>query len=277
MNKTKVYKTYAVETKAVDEDQGIYEAMVSTEAVDRDEDVLLASGADIANFLKNPVVLWGHNYWDPEAVVAIALDVVKIPGRGVKLVFQFIQRGISKTADLVHDLWAAGYLRAMSVGFIPKAFERRKDSEGEELVRGYLFTLWELLEGSIVTIPANQDALRLAYDAMREKGYSEQELKQVLIESNIYEEMRKAIQDELERMKELRQSLEKMISSGQVSDLSEADCQAEAIEPTTPEPDNNEPLPEAGAAHDASDEAELEKIAKALQVYFQIISNQFKR
>lgn len=172
----KIYKTFTVESKAVDEEQGIYEAMVSTESVDRDDDVLLADGCDVTNYLKNPIVLWGHNYYDPGAVVARALEITKIPGRGVKLVFQFVERGINATADLVHDLWAGGYLRAMSVGFIPKLRESRRSPDGEELARGFLYRLWELLEGSIVTIPANQDALRLAYEAMLSKGYVQDQL-----------------------------------------------------------------------------------------------------
>src|SRR3990167_5849613 len=176
---TLTYKTFTVETKAIDEDQGIYEAMVSTESVDRDADVLLADGAEIANYLKNPIVLFGHNYYQPDAVVARALEIVKIPGMGVKLVFQFLERGISKTADLVHDLWRMKFLNAMSVGFIPKKWERRQDANGEELARGYLFTLWEFLEGSIVTIPANQDALRLAYADLEAKGYSKSDLDEV--------------------------------------------------------------------------------------------------
>lgn len=66
----KQIKTFSIETKAVDPEQGIYEAMLSTEAVDRDGDVLLASGADTSAYLRNPVVLFGHNYNDPNAVVA---------------------------------------------------------------------------------------------------------------------------------------------------------------------------------------------------------------
>lgn len=177
-----IHKTFFVESKAIDAEQGIYEAMVSTESIDRDDDILLAEGCDVTNYLKNPLVLWGHNYWTPDAVVARALDVVKIPGRGVKLTFQFVTRGVNATADLVHDLWAGGYLRAMSVGFIPKLREARQDMAGNELRSGFLYRVWELLEGSIVTIPANQDALALAFDAMKAKGYDEQQLRGVLFE-----------------------------------------------------------------------------------------------
>ena len=154
----KQIKTFSIETKAVDPEQGIYEAMLSTEAVDRDGDVLLASGADTSAYLRNPVVLFGHNYNDPNAVVARALEITTISGSGIKLVFQFLQRGISQTADLVRALWDQKYLNAMSIGFIPKEFEPRPEG-------GLLFKAFEVLEGSIVTIPANASALRLALDA----------------------------------------------------------------------------------------------------------------
>jgi hypothetical protein len=157
VNMEKQIKTFAVETKAIDPEAGVYEAMLSTEAVDRDDDVLMASGADFGNYLKNPVVLFGHNYSDPEAVVAKMLEITAIPGAGIKIVFQFLKRGISKTADLVHDLWESRYLNAMSIGFIPKETTPRPES------RGLFFTLYEVLEGSIVTIPSNASALRLAF------------------------------------------------------------------------------------------------------------------
>jgi len=173
---TLTYKTFTVETKAIDEDQGIYEAMVSTESVDRDGDVLLADGAVLDNYVKNPVVLFGHDYRNPNAVVARALEVEKIAGKGIRLVFKFLGRGISTSADLVHDLWKEKFLNAMSVGFIPREMERRTDENGEQLARGLLFKVWEMLEGSIVTIPANQDALRLAYADLEAKGYSRDDI-----------------------------------------------------------------------------------------------------
>jgi hypothetical protein len=158
-NMEKQIKTFSVETKAVDPEAGIYEAMLSTEAVDRGGDILLASGGDASNYLKNPVVLFGHNYSDPEAIVARALEITAIPGSGIKLVFQFLQRGISQTADLVRALWDQHFLNAMSIGFIPKETEPRGDAQG------VIYKAYEILEGSIVTIPANASALRLALDA----------------------------------------------------------------------------------------------------------------
>ena len=54
--------TFIAETKAVDVEQGIFEAMISTEVVDRDGDIMVATGARTENFMRNPVVLFGHDY-----------------------------------------------------------------------------------------------------------------------------------------------------------------------------------------------------------------------
>ncbi len=114
-------KTYTVESKLVDAEQGIFEAMISTEDVDRDGDILLAQGVDLANYRKNPVVLFSHNYWSASAVIGRSLGEEVIPGRGVRARFQFAGAEISEDADLVRRLWAGGFLNAVSVGFIPKA------------------------------------------------------------------------------------------------------------------------------------------------------------
>ena len=78
---TMIHKIYSVVSKAVDVQKGIYEAWVSTEVVDRDGDILLADGAEVENYAKNPIVLFGHNYRDPEAIVAKTLDIKKISGQ----------------------------------------------------------------------------------------------------------------------------------------------------------------------------------------------------
>ena len=240
-----IYKTYTVESKAIDSDLGIYEAMVSMESVDRDEDIILADGAIIDNYLRNPVVLWGHNYSDPEAIVARALEVVKIPGVGVKLVFQFIERGINKTADLVRDLWDGGYLRAMSVGFFPQVSEPRVDENGERR-RGYIYRAWELLEGSIVTIPANQDALRLAISDMTQKGYKPETVEALLtkrgrvLSASNEKRIREAItslQAVIDSLGDVQEDDEKSISGGEITPdaIQKSEEPAEHTEPITDE------------------------------------------
>lgn len=156
-----LYKTFISESKAIDPGDGIYEAMISTESVDRDKDILVATGANTDDFMRNPVVLYAHDYSD--LPVAKALEVKKIDGVGLLARFQFPPKGTSEKADTVHRLWAGGFLNATSVGFQPKQVEDLGNG-------GTRFKEWDLLEFSIVPVPANQDALRLAVKAMGDAG-----------------------------------------------------------------------------------------------------------
>lgn len=171
------FKTLMCVTKAVDPEQGIYEVLISSEKEDRDKDILLAAGAQVANFERNPVVLYAHNY--AGLPVAKATKVEAVPGTGLKATMQFPPRGASAEADTVHTLWSGGFLNAASVGFIPHKWENRPGPNGEMPQEGYesywwphgkIFTSWELLEFSIVPVPANADALRLSASALGKRG-----------------------------------------------------------------------------------------------------------
>lgn len=170
------FKMVTFVTKAIDPEAGIYELMPSTEGEDRDHDILLAAGAQLDHFRKNPVVLYAHDYAD--LPVARANTIEAIPGTGLKSTIQFPPKGIYAKADTVHGLWAGGFLNAASVGFIANKWEARPGPNGE-LPKdefdswwwpyGKIFTSWELLEFSIVPVPANADALRLGF-GMSKRG-----------------------------------------------------------------------------------------------------------
>lgn len=147
---------YTTVSKAVDPDQGIFEALISTESTDRQGDVVVASGARLEAFMANPVVLFAHDSRLPP--VAKALEVGIVPG-GVKAVFQFAPLGVSSRADEIHRLWAAGFLNAVSVGFLPEKVAPLDDKRPFD---GQRFLEWELVEFSIVPVPANREALRMA-------------------------------------------------------------------------------------------------------------------
>lgn len=168
------YKTFLSESKAIDAAAGIYEAMISTEGLDRDSDILTASGANLSDYEKNPVVLYAHNY--QELPVAKAIEIQVIDGIGLRARFQFPERGVSEKADTVHRLWAGGFLNATSVGFQPKQVEPLGNG-------GMRFKEWDLLEFSIVPVPANAGALRLAAKAL-ETDFIEQKRGRVLSARN---------------------------------------------------------------------------------------------
>jgi HK97 family phage prohead protease len=154
-----IIKNFSVESKAVDVEAGIYEAMISTESVDRVGDVVRATGAKLDNYLKNPVVLWSHDYSSPPVAKSLSLEIM--PGYGIKATFQFPPRGASAQADTIHNLWAGKFINATSIGFMPiDSKDLAKDDGSFSAPQDYVS--WELLEFSLVPVPANQNALRLA-------------------------------------------------------------------------------------------------------------------
>lgn len=146
MNKT-YFKGYI--QKSQDED--IYEFIASTASVDRQGDSIDQSGWELDNYLKNPVILFAHNY--SELPIAKAIDVIKADSALI-IKIQFASEEANPKAQQIKRLVDEGILNTTSVGFIQK--ERN----------GNIITRAELLEVSIVPVPANQDALRLAYKSL---------------------------------------------------------------------------------------------------------------
>ncbi len=123
-----------------------YKFLASTSSIDRQGDSIDQSGWELENFKMNPVGLWAHRY--DELPVAKVVDI-KITKLGLEADFVFADH---QKAQDVEKLVEDGVLNAVSVGFIPK--ERN----------GNVITRAELLEISIVPVPANQDAILLSKD-----------------------------------------------------------------------------------------------------------------
>ncbi len=129
--------------------------VINTGSLDRDHDRVMPGGARTENYFKNPVVQWGHNYRDPWATIGRANKLTVTPET---ITADFTLRPSANEQDpmtVVQLLWDGEWIRTSSIGFIPK--QGQANAEG-----GFDFTEWELLEFSLVPIPANQDALRLA-------------------------------------------------------------------------------------------------------------------
>lgn len=155
MSDKMIRKTFNVTRKTIDADAGIFEAMISTEEVDRDGDVIRAAGMNLENYLRNPIVLFGHDYRSVDAVIGKAIDVTVIPGSGIKATFQFADAATNPKADVVRRLWSGEFLNATSIGFIPREAKPLGAGKGFDFVRS------ELLEFSVVSVPSNQSALAI--------------------------------------------------------------------------------------------------------------------
>ena len=153
-------KDISVSTEDIGERSVLF--TISKEVVDRDGDILRASGVDFSNYMKNPVFLSFHNSRE------FPLGKVTkfwVEGNEVKAVVYFPTleelatdpnnaSEKAKLVDFCYCCYKTGMLNAVSVGFIP--------IEWIETDNGYDILKWELLEFSAVAVPANQDAIAQA-------------------------------------------------------------------------------------------------------------------
>lgn len=139
---------------------------ISTGAVDRDRDTLKVDGWRLDNFRKNPVVLWGHQSRDLPIAVA---ESVGVASGQLKAVARFAEPGQDydpadwphhlPTPETVLRMLRGGFLHATSVGFIPLIAAWNEERMGLDVLEQ------ELLEFSVVPVPANPEALQDAKDA----------------------------------------------------------------------------------------------------------------
>lgn len=151
-----VHKVLDFEVGQVDDQRRTFWAVASTDQVDRQGDSVAADGWDFANFLKNPVIPWSHDYNRPP--VAKALEVKVTDGR-LWFMAQFPTAEEYAFADTIFRLYRGGFLRAFSVGFAPLASEVAASQVNGRLVTGTRYLKQELYEISCVTLPANPEAL----------------------------------------------------------------------------------------------------------------------
>jgi HK97 family phage prohead protease len=130
---------------------------ISSENVDRYGDIIFLDGWDLKAYKVNPVVLWAHDRSGPP--IARAVKVWKDQEtRTLKSTAEFPEKGIYPLADLTFDLTLAGFIHASSVGMRPKKADWAKE-EPRKSQYGIDFFESELLEWSLVPVPANADAL----------------------------------------------------------------------------------------------------------------------
>lgn len=155
-----IRRTLGLEIEEKQDDGG--RIRISSIAVDRDKDRVIPAGARVDNYMRNPVVQWGHNYREPWATVGLTND---LSITDVDIVAEFELREPANDVDpqnIVLLLWRTEMVKAASIGFIPERWE-------ENDLGGRDFNVWELLEWSLTPIPSNQQALRLAAKALQEQ------------------------------------------------------------------------------------------------------------
>ena len=148
-------------------------ATISTDGIDRDGEVVSPKGMKATNFRRNPVVLLNHGKTSLPIGKALWIKPeVDSDGRG-KIKAKYFIHDKTEEARAVFGMLQDGILNSHSISFMsnhstkPTTAEinKRADLKDAKLIHRD----WELLEFSVVTIPANPDAVTLAVS----KGYSE--------------------------------------------------------------------------------------------------------
>lgn len=124
--------------------EGEVEFVVSTNAIDAHGEKMNVDGIDVSDYLKNPVVLWGHDGFN--LPIAKATKVWKEGGKLMARAKFYLK---DEFARKVYDYIVDGYLNAVSIGGMVQEW-------GDDGI-----TIAKLLmkEFSVVSVPANQEAL----------------------------------------------------------------------------------------------------------------------
>lgn len=183
--------TKAVITKAASADAD-FVAVASTAVEDRHGEIVSVEGWDTKGFKENPILLWAHQHDE------IGIGQAKkfwTEGEGKKKKFMiegFIHEATERSRALKY-LVKEGIIKTVSVGFRPI------EMEGDTYVKQ------ELLEVSLVNVPANQQALVTAYKSLKDEGFGKETISELGIPT--------AVLDKLESMDKDIKELQTMVKA----------------------------------------------------------------
>ena len=126
--------------------------VLSDERVNRHGDVVDSAGWELDGFKQNPIALFNH---DRDRIVGNWANV-RIENRALVGEFQPVAPGTSQLGDEVRLLVEQDVLRAASVGF---RYLKSEPLDPDKPRSGRRYTKQELLEVSLVSVPANSGAL----------------------------------------------------------------------------------------------------------------------
>jgi len=175
-------KTVSTQITKAGGNEKLFYGIASTEHLDRDREVMrIEEGAiDLTGFLKNPVMLFVHNMRQEPVGLVKEIEIIRQPDGTNALAIKFEIQDSTPLGQKVKTLIEKGYLKALSIGGIPHNIAVINDmADVEDLYKSYpdfakrinardlfkergAFTAileWELLEISIVPVPANANAL----------------------------------------------------------------------------------------------------------------------
>lgn len=167
-------------TKAeIQQKDGKITGIASSSVQDRQGEVVDVEGWDLKNFKRAPRLLWAHDHNEP-AIGKVTRTYYEGEGKKKRLMFEAVFHEITEKARAVKQLVQEGFINTFSVGFKPVEME------------GNTITKSELLEISVVNVPANPEAMVLAVKSLKDEGFKEEVIEEVIkIEPDFRKELDK--------------------------------------------------------------------------------------
>jgi HK97 family phage prohead protease len=150
--------TVAEAAGADDRRRDVHEYVISDGSLDRYGTVINPAGWDLTEFRKNPIAFFNHDKNFPIGT----WDNIRVEGGRLMGHLRLAAEGTSSRIDEIVRLIRQGILKAVSVGFSPKAKEALKRSDGTPVPGGIRYLSQELLEASLVGVGGNANALQVA-------------------------------------------------------------------------------------------------------------------
>jgi hypothetical protein len=166
------------EIRVLDTAAGLVEYVASNETVDCYREVVMADGWKFDRFKKNAPFLDSHSYDSIDNLLGKVVDFKVKAGQLIEVVKWAIDVAENALAKKGFAMTAAGYLRAVSVAFLPEKIVSRFDSDpgdyndalakldlGDDLAQSIrcIYVSQQQTELSACIVGANPDALARAY------------------------------------------------------------------------------------------------------------------
>ena len=164
--------------KVIDQAKGLVEYVASNEAIDSYNEIIRADGWKFNRFAKNAPFVDSHNYGSIDCLLGKVVDYAVQGKNLVETVQWAIDVPSNELAQKGFQMTSAGYLKAVSVGFMPTKYVTKWDSNPtafqeqcealnlapKDNVR-VIYLEQEQIELSACVIGANPDAVARAYKA----------------------------------------------------------------------------------------------------------------
>ena len=148
------------EARQVEDGSG-HRMVIAANELSRNGDDPNLRGISFKNYRKNPVVLWSHDSWGG-IPIAKTLKIGHDDQGRIEADFEF--NSDDEFAARVENAWNGGFIRGASIRYMPtKVVEVRNEDGSVERLR---VEESELLEWSLVPVPADPDSVRAAARAL---------------------------------------------------------------------------------------------------------------